>query len=554
MTATIIPKPVAGFDVRRLPLTAAEGFVLSRLDGHTSLGDVASLTGIAADETVRIAHKLADLGAIVVPGYTPQHVSGTRPATPEPAPTRPHPSDLVDDATLDPVLLGEANDLDLVTRRRILATHRVLDEVDHYALLGVSRRADRKAIKAAFYVLAATFHTDRHFGKNLGSFRHLMEAIFIRLNHAHDTLTTANKRTTYDTTLPPENDEEMLDDEGPIALVAEEKPVDPGAVRRIASSPQLSAQTPEKPAAKPTSSVSTSSMGAANPSEQERLRREALARKLGGSTRRFPAQSTTPFPGAASTLPPRRPSPMPGSAAPPPRAGATPLPPRATTAGPAPMHAPLPPGTTPVPPRTTTPLPPRPAGSGTGSGVVRRSLDPIAIAARQAEVEKLVAGGRAAFEKKDLFEAERLYKLAAQATDDPTVHAIANDVQRRARAAMADTLVAEARKHESQQSWGMAAISWLRALDARPDSAELAERASNALRSAGTDLKRAVRLAEQAVQADPQNARYRATAGHAYLDAGLFLRARSELEHAARLLPHDTQVKELLARARKAAS
>ena len=49
--------------------------------------------------------------------------------------------------------------------------------------------ADKKAIKDAYYVLAAEYHPDRYFRKRLGTFKSKMEAVFNRLTVAHDTLT-----------------------------------------------------------------------------------------------------------------------------------------------------------------------------------------------------------------------------------------------------------------------------------------------------------------------------------------------------------------------------
>jgi len=69
---------------------------------------------------------------------------------------------------------------------------------DYYSLLGVPRTADRKQIKAAYYGLAAKFHTDRHFGKSLGAFKPKMEQIFGRITIANDTLTAAMRREEYE--------------------------------------------------------------------------------------------------------------------------------------------------------------------------------------------------------------------------------------------------------------------------------------------------------------------------------------------------------------------
>jgi DnaJ domain/Tetratricopeptide repeat len=94
-------------------------------------------------------------------------------------------------------------ELDDATRARILAMAAKLEANDHYEVLDVGRDADKKAIKRAYFGLAATFHPDRFFGKKLGPVRVPLERIFDRLTVAHDTLTRREERAAYDATLPP---------------------------------------------------------------------------------------------------------------------------------------------------------------------------------------------------------------------------------------------------------------------------------------------------------------------------------------------------------------
>mgnify|MGYP003338887439 CR=1 FL=1 len=53
-------------------------------------------------------------------------------------------------------------------------------------------------MKKAYYVAAPEFHPDRYFGKNLGSFKAKMEAVFARITLAHDVLTARERRVEYD--------------------------------------------------------------------------------------------------------------------------------------------------------------------------------------------------------------------------------------------------------------------------------------------------------------------------------------------------------------------
>ena len=58
------PKPNLAVDLKRLSLTAEEGFVLSRLDGHTSASHLPALTGFSPDRLQTILARLVAQGAL----------------------------------------------------------------------------------------------------------------------------------------------------------------------------------------------------------------------------------------------------------------------------------------------------------------------------------------------------------------------------------------------------------------------------------------------------------------------------------------------------------
>ena len=63
-TTPKVPRCVPGCDVRTLPLTPVEGYLLSRIDGITSEGDLALVTGLPSDQVLDALIKLARLGAV----------------------------------------------------------------------------------------------------------------------------------------------------------------------------------------------------------------------------------------------------------------------------------------------------------------------------------------------------------------------------------------------------------------------------------------------------------------------------------------------------------
>jgi hypothetical protein len=58
------PKPNLAVDLKRLSLTAEEGFVLSRLDGHTSTSHLPALTGFPPERLQTILERLVAQGAL----------------------------------------------------------------------------------------------------------------------------------------------------------------------------------------------------------------------------------------------------------------------------------------------------------------------------------------------------------------------------------------------------------------------------------------------------------------------------------------------------------
>lgn len=185
-------------------------------------------------------------------------------------------------------------------RAEIDALHGRLDDLDHYALLGIPRDADRKAVKSAYYAYAARIHPDRHFGKSLGPYKAMMEAIFVRMTNAHDTLAAPQRREEYDEYLAQRD-----------RTSAFEQVVQKTEERHDARVAEMADPAPAPPATPPPLSP-----------EAERQRREALARRLLGSKSSGPPprKSSTPSMSAvrptpqsvnASMRPPATPTPTP---------------------------------------------------------------------------------------------------------------------------------------------------------------------------------------------------------------------------------------------------
>jgi curved DNA-binding protein CbpA len=196
----------------------------------------------------------------------------------------------------DPAEIDEVVDLDAEKKRRILDAYYRLDDLTHYELLGVHELVDKKQIKSAYYVVAPEFHPDRFFRKNLGSYKHKIEAIFSRLTLAHDVLTHKQKRVEYDEYLEQTHKNRTMSallEQTSRDIAAVESAVEEKAQAMVASSPSVPPSPGRYDAPQP---------------EDVQARRETFARKLaGGAFRPNTSQSSAP--------PPRPSSPPPQAAA-----------------------------------------------------------------------------------------------------------------------------------------------------------------------------------------------------------------------------------------------
>ena len=226
-TQKIRPNPT--FDPMKAGIGPEEYFVLSRIDGALTLREVILMTGLPIDRAIEMVLRLRALGAVLMPGETPQTVprpsatgsSTTNRAitsTGSPAPSRtttssragshttgrvsriePEPAPADDPLDLDKSLpqatreelaaLAETNDLSDDDRRLILAMARRLGGGDAWSLLGLVQGTEKRRVKHAYFKLSKEFHPDRYFGKKLGSFKPRLDTIFETLSRAYADLT-----------------------------------------------------------------------------------------------------------------------------------------------------------------------------------------------------------------------------------------------------------------------------------------------------------------------------------------------------------------------------
>ncbi len=491
-------------EIRKLPLTAADGYVLSRIDGRSTEKDLAGLTGLPPMQIRTSIDKLLALKVIAfgkAPVVAPSKPglggdAGSDPALPpagegeEANPEGPAANALLDKAIADipetAPELAEPVDLPVDLRRRVMGLHSVITSLDHYAILTIQRDADKKTVKRAYFELAAVFHPDRYFRKNLGSFKQKMEVIFGKVSVAYETLADKDRRTEYD--------EYLGDVEKSRAVEAMLRNVMDEVAKAEKEAVELAgAAPPLPPDAAPAASAAPAAPAAPAPppalsAADEQRRREALAKRLMG--------------GRPSTRSP-------------------------------PLTAPTPP-----------PAPPVARGNPQEAvEALRRRYEEKVESGRRAQGKKYMGLGETAESRNDLTAAAASYRVALtflRPDDEGFAHA--NEIIAKSETQLGETYLRQADHEERANRWEDAAKSWGRAVKFRPEDHHANERYANALVRSSGDLHTAVQCAQKAIQLGPTVGDYRVTLANAYMAAGLTLNARRELESAATQFPENPNI------------
>ncbi len=168
-------------DPTLLSLTPVEGYLLSRVDGHTTwrlLREIGGLPPEEADLCIEgwLAQGLLRLGDRAKPQPSLRTVAAHQSEPPARL------AGSIDESVLDPAL-----DLPLEVQRRILEFESRLD-LPYHEILGVAPDADVRTVKRAYLNLSKEFHPDRYFRREIDEFADRLNRIFRGVLEAYELL------------------------------------------------------------------------------------------------------------------------------------------------------------------------------------------------------------------------------------------------------------------------------------------------------------------------------------------------------------------------------
>lgn len=468
------------------------------------------MTGADVESVRAGIDRLVALGALEVGSRVPQAsgpnvLEAPRPPPPAPNVTSPlnHAARRTSQTQMRTVAelardLDEPIDLDPERKRKVLDLYVSLADRDFYAQLGVPGVAEKKEIKRAYYAVAPDFHPDKFFGKNLGSFKAKMEAIFAQLTYAYETLSSSERRAEYDAYLALQRETRSMEE---LLNNAPARPVAgyPSGAEPI-SAPLSGAEgkppsSPRPPPARARDSLSAPpDSGPPRSPQDERARRLALARKLGGPRSSVPPESrhSNPPPSAA------------GSA----------------------------------------------ASAAAAAQELKRLRDASVDQGRRSQVRKYVESAEAQLKDNPAAAANALRLALTIDPTNPDIIRAHEQAANLAAVALAGGYLKQAKYEARSGHWREAARSFTRAAAGMPNDPGVLQEAAHALLRAGSDLRQAAEFAKRAVVEAPSGIEPRVTLVEVYLAAGMPLAARRELEAARELAPRDDRIVELSKRMR----
>ncbi len=167
-----VPKPNSTISYNNLQLTPIEGYLLSRIDGVSSVDDIASLSGLPYDQALDVIRTLWEKRVFVIDGLEPEN--------------------------------GRSKtgfDLSEDEENAIEKMFETVTNGTFYQILSVPFTVKPEDVKKKFFELSKLYHPDRYFKKNIGPYKDKLSMIFKKLSEAYEVLYDPQKKKWYDAAL-----------------------------------------------------------------------------------------------------------------------------------------------------------------------------------------------------------------------------------------------------------------------------------------------------------------------------------------------------------------
>ncbi len=193
---------------QKFSLTPEEGFVMSRVDGTTTVTEAAALSPMGEEDTLRCIYGLVCAGVLTLEERAQERNDRMKRSTKADEAKLPSPEAEIKEqpAKTTPVAVKEKKDSGPTPEQQsvkdeIAAKHASLATANHYELLEIEATADEARIKEAYYAMVKKYHPDRHHSPHFEDLHGLLEDLMVKVTAAYQLLSKPADRMQYDTTL-----------------------------------------------------------------------------------------------------------------------------------------------------------------------------------------------------------------------------------------------------------------------------------------------------------------------------------------------------------------
>ena len=186
---------------QKISLTPSEGFVLSRVDGVSTVSDIAAISPLGEEETLRCIYGLVSAGILDVVGSGAQTAAPTAEDKVDIPMPEAETLERDGDKAAAPLAPSGPTPEEQAIRDDIMARHASLATATLYDLLGLNQNAGAPEIKKAYYKMAKKYHPDRHHSPHLHDVHGQLEELFVKTTQAYQKLSDPLGRRRYDASL-----------------------------------------------------------------------------------------------------------------------------------------------------------------------------------------------------------------------------------------------------------------------------------------------------------------------------------------------------------------
>jgi curved DNA-binding protein CbpA len=183
----------------QVSLAPHEGFVLSRVDGQSSIADVVSVTPLPEEETLKCLYALISAGFLEF-GAKGRDLTPSKPLRRVfDMPLLVSPRETAPSGPSEAQAAGTPQERRV--RHEILAKHASLSGCTFYDCLDIRPMAKDLEVRRAYLALVKKYHPDRHGSEALRDLHPLLQEILAKATEAYEALYNPSSRRCYDQSL-----------------------------------------------------------------------------------------------------------------------------------------------------------------------------------------------------------------------------------------------------------------------------------------------------------------------------------------------------------------